>query len=392
MEKAGQEWLCQTCIKGIEEGMSRTELKKQADHKREKLEAEERIRAQTRRAAKERFLKREKSREITKHRERRNSEGKQQKSPHKQVSAEQKGSNLAKKVSQMPPKKRELHLRQETEEKEKLKKLIQSSKQKLDKKTELLSKKRTKEKERLISESEIAQKVPGIEPISKVVPIVRRPEVKKKHKDAIDPSVQDLFKAEPIKKTSISTPPTPTTPSTPGSGTPFSRKSSVDSRRMSTSGPSERQCPSGCGKTVRSETTIYCSQECIETHVKERVKQLKAVRRDKVNAGIKLKEFDDRCVVVEKSSGRILSGKDGIPEKDVLEFIKTNPLFEVMKPPNIRDKKKEELNSKTPQKSNKREEKRSTNRSNSRESEGDLIRSNVKTSLKEILSLRYCFV
>ena len=391
MEKAGQEWLCTTCVKGIGDGISRAELKKQADQKRAKLEAEEKIRAQVKRAAKEKFLKKERSREIPKQRERRNSEGKPQKTPQKPQSVEQKASVLAKKVSQMPPKKRELHLRQETEEKEKLKKLIQSSKKNLDKKKELLSKKISKKGS---GGDQNAHKSPTFEPISKVVPIVRKPEVKKKHKDAIDPSVQDLFKAEPIKKTSVSsTPQTPTTPNTPSMPT-FARKTSVDARRLSTSGPTERQCPSGCGKTVRSETTIYCSQECIETHVKDCVRHLRAVRKEKIIAGDRLKQFDDRCVVVEKSSGRILSGKDGIPEKDVLEYIKANPLFEVFKPS---IKKKEDQNSKilsSPIKSPKKEDRKSSiSRSNSRgETEGsDMIRSNVKTTLKEILNQRYCF-
>lgn len=41
--------------------------------------------------------------------------------------------------------------------------------------------------------------------ISKIVPIVRKPEVKKKHKEAIDPTVGDLFKAEPFPKRQLST-------------------------------------------------------------------------------------------------------------------------------------------------------------------------------------------
>ena len=389
MEKAGQEWLCPTCVKGISQGVPRGELKRQADEKRTKLEAEERARAQVKRAAKEKFLKKEKAREMAKQKDRRNSDPKSlQKPSPKVLSAEQKASALAKKVSQMPPKKRELHLRQETEEKEKLKKLIKTSKKEFNKKRQLLHQ---KNKQR----DSFERKTPGLEPISKVVPIVRKPEVKRKHKDAIDLSVQDLFKAEPMRKSSV--PSTPTTASTPGVA-PFGRKPSTsDSRRTSTTGPAERLCPSGCGKTVRCETSVYCNQECIETHVNDCLKVLRTIRREKAESGVKIRDIDRRVVVVDKSTGRLLSGKDSIADTQVLEFIKTNQMFEILKPSTLRDKKRDD-NSKTPTaphspiKSPKKDDRRSSTsrqRGNSESDSTDKIRENVKASLKETLLSRY---
>jgi hypothetical protein len=380
MEKAKQEWLCPICTKGISDGLTREELKKTADQKRFKLEAEERIRAQTKRAAKEKFLKKEKSRETAKLKDKKVTDLKNKE--HNQ----EKVKNVPKKL-QMPPKKRELSIKLE-EEKEKLKKLIKSSKKDLNKKHELMRKKLSKESvSKKSTKTSLSQ---NFEPISKVVPIVRKPEVKKKHKDAIDPSVQDLFKAEPIKKTSVTTPTTPTTPQTPG-GTPFIRKSS-ESRRMSTSNTLERLCPSGCGKMVKSNTSIYCNNECIEIHVNETLKLLRIARKEKGEIGSKSKDIERRVVVVEKSSGRLLSGKDGIPEKELLDYIKANQTFEVLRPSNVKDKKKDEKTtpfSPTKSSSPKKDEKKTpVGRTNSRsgESEGpDPIRASVRSTLKDTL-------
>jgi len=327
---------------------------------------------------KEKFLKKEKSRETAKLKDKQMADIKDKE--HNQ----EKVKNVPKKL-QMPPKKRELSIKLE-EEKEKLKKLIKSSKKDLNKKHELMRKKLSRESvSKKSTKTSVSQ---NFEPISKVVPIVRKPEVKKKHKDAIDPSVQDLFKAEPIKKTSVTTPTTPTTPQTPG-GAPFIRKSS-DARRMSTSNALERLCPSGCGKMVKSNTSIYCNNECIEIHVNETLKLLRIARKEKGEIGSK--SIDRRVVVVEKSSGRLLSGKDGIPEKELLDYIKTNQTFEVLRPSNVKEKKKDEKStsiSPTKSSSPKKDEKKTpVGRTNSRsgESEGpDPIRASVRSTLKDTL-------
>ncbi|CAG2119310.1 unnamed protein product, partial [Medioppia subpectinata] len=226
-----------------------------------------------------------------------------------------------------------------------------------------------------------------------------------------DFSVQDLFKAEPIKKQMSTGTTPPSTPATPGPQTPFGRKQSSDSRRVSIT---ERQCPAGCGRTATNPAlSIYCNAECIDTHVSDMLKVLRAHRRERSDSGSgrAIKELDRRVVVVEKSSGRLLSGKEAIPEREVLDYIKSNQTYELFRSSSMKDttsttnantssskKKDESSTAKSPllspqksQRNSRSDEKNRTpiSRSNSRSGadfEGaDPIRANVRTTLKDTL-------
>ena len=366
MEKAGKEWLCTNCLKGITNGVPREQLKRVADEKRERLEAEEKLRKQRR---KEKLIKekseKQERKEVQHDGESRKGDKKLKTSPRK---------------FPFPSKKQTLD-----QEQEKLKQLIKSSKKKLFEK----SKAEKKDQETKGSNKH------EYDPISKVVPIVRKPEVKKKHKEAIDPSVQDLFKAEPIKKMSGNS--TPTTPTTPG----LPRKPSFDQSKKPFV-PIERQCASGCGKTIKcdsSSSSVYCNLQCIEKHVKDSIILWKKAKKLKEIFGKSSKDRDlnQRLVVVEKSSGRLLAGKDGIPEKDIFDFIKANPSYEIFKTKAIQEKKPDDISkhkSSVKVETKKSEEKRrvssssDSTKSSSTSSNVPDIRLNVRKALKETLESR----
>ncbi|RWS25974.1 death-inducer obliterator 1-like protein [Leptotrombidium deliense] len=268
----------------------------------------------------------------------------------------------------------------EKKEEEKLKKLIKNKKIEFKKKFK-------KEKEEKESEWE---------PISKVVTVVRKPEDKKKKfkEQSIDLSFQDLFKAEPLTmkrsgstsggsnslQSPATTPVTPTTPKFASNQQPPLKRPSISggdqpsslshqqqpqqqqqhqqqSQQPSTALASQQQqqhpqqqqqqqqqprkasvssnepiCVT-CNKVVHNKTqqkssSVYCSDVCIEKHVKELLELLKQTRTSSITS----KTSEKRVVVIERSTGKLLAGGNAILEDRLLEFIKSHPSFEVLRP------------------------------------------------------------
>ncbi|RWS15162.1 death-inducer obliterator 1-like protein [Dinothrombium tinctorium] len=233
----------------------------------------------------------------------------------------------------------------EKKEEERLRRLIKNKK---------LEFKNKVKKEKVEKESEW-------EPISKVVPIVRKPDDKKKKfkEQSIDMSFQDLFKAEPItmKKAvpgsanSLPSPSSPATPLTPKSA-PFQqqplKRPSLSGEQSSLSFLSSHQqqqqqqrkaillsgeqlCVT-CNKVVNKsgKPSVYCSEACIEKHVKDMTELLKQSRSSTPTVGVT--KGEKRVVVVEKSSAKVLTGGNAIPEEKLLEYIRSHPTFEILRP------------------------------------------------------------
>lgn len=164
---------------------------------------------------------------------------------------------------------------------------------------------------------------------------------KKKHKsDPIDRSVQDLFKAEPVLKRSLSSSSstsssmmttTPETAMTISNHNEYNQQNRRSSSTTSTpiSG-NEIQCPnSNCGRSLSrlSETgslkSIYCNLDCLQTYCSDTIKRL----RSNVKYSNVSKDSRRYCLIDKLNNVR----NDGIPEKNVLDFIRSNQTFEILK-------------------------------------------------------------
>ncbi|KAJ6224915.1 hypothetical protein RDWZM_003460 [Blomia tropicalis] len=164
---------------------------------------------------------------------------------------------------------------------------------------------------------------------------------KKKHKsNLVDQSRSDLFKAEPslVRSQSVS--------STLSSSSDSHRKLSVSNEAYSS--PSTQNghtkpldgsysCPSGCGKVIQinaikeSANSIYCNADCIQSHVSDSLKYLRSLKRSKEkNEQTEVKPL--RVTLINKITGKLISGKEALLEKDVLQFIMKNSQHEIVIP------------------------------------------------------------
>uniref|UniRef100_T1JTB7 PHD-type domain-containing protein n=1 Tax=Tetranychus urticae TaxID=32264 RepID=T1JTB7_TETUR len=320
----------------------------------------------------------------------------------------------------------------EKKEKKRLRKLIKSSKMELTKKITKVEKTKPKSspelgkdqdkesnKEKETDKNKEKEKDSNRwEPISKVVPLIRKQEDKKKKlkMNPIDPSFNDLFKAEPIMMPKKLGQSAPSTPNTPSSLTPNSKRPSIggESYRKKSLSLSEQNCVS-CGKTISKgaikgkEFSIYCTEACLEKHVKDSLDVIKQFRAHSSNAnGNKAEKL--RVNLVEKSTGRLISGASAPTEDKVLEYVKLNPTFEVLKPNLVRrqssqssdhEKKKDAPKATTPQIKGSLTKKKEdgnakqkpseiTAKTDSRRDDNSVetIRHNVKKVLKETLQTR----
>lgn len=318
-----------------------------------------------------------------------------------------------------------------------LKKLIKSSKLELKKKINKVDKSKAKattppdkekdkEKEKEKDKEKEKEKDKNKEdnkwePISKVVPLIRNKEEKKKKLKIapVDRSLQDLFKAEPsmvLKKLGQST---PTTPTTPNALTPKLKRPSIGSESsLKKSMPTSEQNCVSCGKQVAKgaikgkEFSIYCTETCLEKHVKDTLDIIKQARAHSSNVNGNKGE-KHRVNLVDRATNRLISGQGAPTDDKVLEYIRLNPTFEIMKPNLVRrqssqssdhEKKKEgtvKNNSTPPTKvlANKRKEDPSSvkakpsevavkSQDSRRDDNSETIRHNVKKVLKETLQTR----
>lgn len=291
-----------------------------------------------------------------------------------------------------------------------LKKLIRSKKMNLEKKLD----KSSKSAKQQTPEAEKQEN--KWEPIGKVVPLTKKIDEKKKKSKVtpVDPSFNDLFKAEPLMMTKkinpTSYPSTPTTPS--GSNIKRSSVSGLPHSQKKLS--SEQHCVS-CSKLVPKaaiggkEASIYCSEVCLEKHVKEHVEIFKKTRAQSSSTNGN-KSGKIRITVFEKSSQRILSGDNSIPEDQVLEYVKANPTYEVFLSTSYRrqsssgsidietKKKEAKVTPSSSKTSVKRKDESALQRQKSGESntpkseakkdDPESVRANVRKTLKEILETR----
>ncbi|KAH9497772.1 Death-inducer obliterator 1 [Dermatophagoides farinae] len=211
---------------------------------------------------------------------------------------------------------------------------------------------------------------------------------KKKHKiDPIDQSVQDLFKAEPStvlmrslsssSSTSINTTASNATNNNNNNNIAVNntnnqlspilqqqqqqqqqqqRKTTIDSRRTSTSSSSTTSsslsllndniiCPNNnhCGgtkiniqKNEQHMKSIYCNQDCIQTHVTEMLKTLRSLKRMKektTTTTMPIQSSSLKIILIDRLNN---DRKDNIQDKDVLDFILKNQTYEIYKPSALR--------------------------------------------------------
>ncbi|XP_022250009.1 PHD finger protein 3-like isoform X2 [Limulus polyphemus] len=78
---------------------------------------------------------------------------------------------------------------------------------------------------------------------------------------------------------------------------------------------------------------IFCSTECLEKHVKESLEAIKLERERKKEPPIKPSEH--RIQVLEHNSGKLLTGAHAPLAEHLLEWIKINPSFQILKPRHI---------------------------------------------------------
>lgn len=293
----------------------------------------------------------------------------------------------------------------ERKEANRLKKLIRSQKMGLKKKLDKSNKQENQQN------PEADKQENKWEPISKVVPLARKTDEKKKKSKVtpVDPSFNDLFKAEPIMMTKKINPTSYASTATTPSGSTVKRPSiSGQTHKRKSSG--EQHCVS-CDKLVPKgairgkEFSIYCSETCLEKYIKNHIEVFKRTKaQSSANKSGKV-----RIAVFERSSNRILSGDDSVPEDQIIEYIKSNPTFEVFYNSLIRrqsssgstdDLKKKDSKStpcKTPSTKRKEEptlqrqkstELNSTKSESRKDDNTDAVRSNVKKTLKEVLETR----
>lgn len=360
MEKLKQEWFCPTCVVGLEKGMSREELKKQAEIKRLQIEEEE-----------EKAKLQEKLNKSKTNAKPKAATRAKEPAPKSRSRSESGGSSSSCKNVHTPVKSHDNSLKsvrnkdrksvkgesfeKELKEQEKLKKLIRASKKDLNQKKEkiLKLKVQSNEEEMSIDQSEQSSNNIDIHPsfnnvnscdeFSKVV-VINKSKTdnvqKKKHKsEIVDQSLNDLFKAEPVLMRSLST--SSTSSMVPSSPRQRKSSSSIDSRRASSSSITsslpvkELLCASGCGKAIKYSSheqlhTIYCNNSCIQNHVNEMLKIWRSKRsKEQINSTpTKHMKID----LINRRNSKTLNGKDAISDKCVLEFIIKNPTYEIAKP------------------------------------------------------------
>ena len=149
---------------------------------------------------------------------------------------------------------------------------------------------------------------------------------KKKSSISLDPFIGDLFKpAEPViiqKTKKLSS---------------LHRSNSISSSDAGVSGSLicvylECKRPH---KKLNDKESVYCSKECLEKHVKESISLVRKIKLSNAKTNLErksVKEDDKKVTLVEKRSGKYLSGNNAITEDKILDHIWSNPTFEILLP------------------------------------------------------------
>lgn len=152
----------------------------------------------------------------------------------------------------------------------------------------------------------------------------KKDEKRKKSKETeLDPSFNDLFKAEPLKIQKR--------PST-GSLHSLSPKKSFSSSEHGIT------CiNSSCGKSSASiggkSPSMYCSEICLEKYVQNMIQMNRARHEHIESKAEKLGESSvNRLTVIDKRTGRYLSGPNAIAESKIFAYLKANPNYEIVLP------------------------------------------------------------
>ncbi|KAI2809191.1 Death-inducer obliterator 1 [Blomia tropicalis] len=354
MEKLKQEWFCESCLEGFKNNISKEDLKREAEIKRIKLEEEElnsRKNSKSSRRQKSNVRENSFTEDSLISKQRTNNDIKQEDESKSDMSE----SDLPKPSFKVTDKllKVSKKSQMEKEEKLKLKKLIKASKKDLNEKQKMLKTKDVERPENIdlcIENNDIEHDVSKESKMKQTsdngksstnISLKVENSAKKKHKsNLVDQSRSDLFKAEPslVRSQSVS--------STLSSSSDSHRKLSVSNEAYSS--PSTQNghtkpldgsysCPSGCGKVIQinaikeSANSIYCNADCIQSHVSDSLKYLRSLKRSKEkNEQTEVKPL--RVTLINKITGKLISGKEALLEKDVLQFIMKNSQHEIVIP------------------------------------------------------------
>lgn len=126
---------------------------------------------------------------------------------------------------------------------------------------------------------------------------------------------------------------------------PYAGKSSDTLRRASTSSSTsldnssgqEVPCPA-CAKKRRLESessSIFCNSTCVQAHVSDMLKMLRTHKKQKEKGNPVEAQKPLKVTLINRFNQTTLSGKDALLEKNVLQFVSKNPIYEVMSPSSV---------------------------------------------------------
>lgn len=156
---------------------------------------------------------------------------------------------------------------------------------------------------------------------------------KKKSLSSQDPFIDDLFKpTEPVivqKTKKLSS---------------IKRSDSISSDIISS--PFSNCVYRDCDKQVQKingKESVYCSRECVKKHVEESILLITKIRLSNAKTNLERKsvrEDNKKVVLVDKKTGKYLSGGSAIEEDKILDYVLNNPTFEI---PSIRKQSTNDL-------------------------------------------------